>query len=738
MVGRLLGACALVALGCSPPPTLTPEPDAGGPELGAVAPPSPPLSPSPVKLTPCPPGWQELPAAGAPSICEPWPAADAGTCAVDQARFPGDPGCRLVGTACTTDEWASGLPGGVPTLFVRAGAPSGGNGSRSAPYGTISAAMAVAAPGSVVALSKGTFDGAVSLRTGVTLWGACVAQTFVTAPAAGGVAAVVQAAGLGGVVRNLRLGGPRIGVLANPSGNSLSLEDLVIDRAEGMGILAGNAASVSGHDVVVRDTQMRSGSGGRAIGAEYGGQVSLSRVVLENNRQSGVSASEPGSRIRLTDAAIRGTSSRGDGAMGYGASVLRQAELALTRAVLEQNQSAGILGGAGAKIELTDVVVRDTRSSANLDDSGHGLVIEEDASATLARCTFLRNRSAGVTARTRAKLKATHLMVLGTLPTPATGADGAGVSLEGGAEGVLDHAFLENNHSAGVSVDASRATLLDVEIRGTAASHPAAGEYGSGLQAINGAAVGLERVRIVGSELVGALLDGAGTVANGSDLQVLDSRCSSSDGTGGSGVAVQAGATLTLVRLALERNRSVALQVSDPGTQVTLEDAVLRDTASDAAGGRWGRGVHAQSGARLSVKRALLERNRDVGVFVAGATAALEDVRIVDTGKRACVAASTCENRGGSAAVVLGQAASLTMLRFVLARSAQCGLQLAEGGVADLVDGEVAENLIGASVMTEGFDLARISGQVVYRDNARKLDSASMPLPEANLPKPGR
>ena len=55
------------------------------------------------------------------------------------------------------------------------------------------------------------------------------------------------------------------------------------------------------------------------------------------------------------------------------------------------------------------------------------------------------------------------------------------------------------------------------------------------------------------------------------------------------------------------------------------------------------------------------------------------------------------------------------------------GVQLAEGGVADLSGGEVVGNPIGANVQTAGFDVSHIQSDAVYRDNDRNLDTMAMP-----------
>jgi hypothetical protein len=143
--------------------------------------PTPPALPV---LTPCPEGWVEVPRAGPDDVatCDPWPETGYEECgAVDEAHFPGEPGCVRIGTACSADDdWATGLPGDRPIRYVLAGAPAGGDGTRASPFGTIAEATSGAASGTVVAQSKGTLDEVVLLPSGVTLWRACGAETVVS------------------------------------------------------------------------------------------------------------------------------------------------------------------------------------------------------------------------------------------------------------------------------------------------------------------------------------------------------------------------------------------------------------------------------------------------------------------------------------------------------------------------------------------------------------------------------
>lgn len=725
MKHEVILASTLWLLGCPAP--VQPVIDAGTPSTISLNEPAPVLEPEPAVLLPCTPGWQEVAGTdGAPSYCEPWAAGTDVNCGVDQARFAGEPACRLVGTACTSDPFATGLPASS-VLFVDPAAAVGGSGTRAAPFKTIAAAMTAATSGTTIALSKGTFTEAVRMKAGVALVGACVAQTLLNGP--GGTGATVTTAGLGSTLKNLRVGGPGLGVMANLSGNSIQLSDLIVDGAVGVAILVGNRAVVTGHDVVVRHSALgASGTGGRAISAEYGGLVTFTRAVFEDNAENGINVAEPGSKVSITDGVIRGTRARADGAMGRAVSLRNQGQLDLTRVLIEQNHEAAVLAGTSSTLHLTDVLVRDTQSSIGLGDGGDGLVVEDSATATLNRVAFVRNRALGIAVRSRGQLTATHLLVLDTAVDAAGGIDGAGLDLRENAQITVENAFIGRSHSAALGASGCTVTLRNTELKSITRS--TADDASSGLQVKGGASVTVERVRVSQSERVGVLVDGASGLL-GSDLAIMNTQASSPSGSGGSGLVAQGGSVVDLTRVSLTGNRTAGLEVLD--ATVTLADLTISDITSDVPG-IFGRGVHLQN-SQVRLTRARISRTVDVGVMV-GLASHLQafDLRIEDVGKRACTVAGTCADLGGSSVVVLSAGSAFEATGFSLARSLQCGIQLAEDGVATLSQGEVVGHVIGACVMTPNFDVNQLSDRVEYRDNERKLDAQSVPLPTLTIP----
>jgi hypothetical protein len=181
---------------------------------------------------------------------------------------------------------------------------------------------------------------------------------------------------------------------------------------------------------------------------------------------------------------------------------------------------------------------------------------------------------------------------------------------------------------------------------------------------------------------------------------------------------------------------SFGVQVDTAPSSAFLTDLLVEDTDSDV-GGQYGRGLHVQGGGLAILTRAEFARARDVGVFVgSGSTVNADALRVEAVAKRSCVAARTCDDVGGSSLVVVGAGSKAEVTGFSLARSEQCGVELALDGVATLSSGEIVGHVIGACVESANFDLSRLQTAVEYRDNQQKLDSSSLPLPTLTLPVP--
>jgi hypothetical protein len=152
-------------------------------------------------------------------------------------------------------------------------------------------------------------------------------------------------------------------------------------------------------------------------------------------------------------------------------------------------------------------------------------------------------------------------------------------------------------------------------------------------------ASGVVRVR-------GSLIDGAtelglyviGATATLEDSVIRSTTASSSMLSRGIEVAYDAPSSLrgavTVRRSVIEQNRELGIFVA--GADALIERSVVRDTATTAAGG-FGRGMGIQpdqSGierANVTVNGALISKNHDVGIFVSSADAELTHVTVRDT-----------------------------------------------------------------------------------------------------------
>ena len=136
------------------------------------------------------------------------------------------------------------------------------------------------------------------------------------------------------------------------------------------------------------------------------------------------------------------------------------------------------------------------------------------------------------------------------------------------------------------------------------------------------------------------------------------------------------------------------------------------------------------SDASATATRILLEANRGAAVVAIdpGSDLLLLDAVVRDTGPLDC-AATTCSGQPLGLGLVSLSGAHVAAGRFVVTGCPDAGLQLAEGTM-DLRYGEVSGNGIGRNVQIPGYDLARLTTDVVFTDNAVEVDDGARPQPD--------
>jgi hypothetical protein len=624
-----------------------------------------------------------------------------------------------------------------------------------------------------VALSQGSFDEQVELPPGVTLRGACVAGTLLTSSQATNDYAVINISGAGAVVGNLRLSGPRPGLLL--VWGSARVEDVVVDQASLFGLGAHAAGTLTGRSVIVRRTQASpvDGQPGRGVYLEGTGVIDLEQAVVEENLEVGIHAIQGRPTLRLRDVVVRGT--RLFGEVGDGVDLSTGVTLEAAGLVLEGNAALGMLAiGRNIKARIEDAVIRGNGSDgaqisqgASVEmqrvrlenNSSTGVVVTGDGtSATIenARVSGNGERAASILDGAGATLKlallernqATALLVgnqLGTQQASLTLEDvtildhpGSGLLVQFGGGAELSRVIIERAQTAGIAIleAGSTAVLSDVVIRDTV-NRATDGDPGRGLEVRLQAHAEGSRLLLERNRDHGIFVESAGTSAAFSDLVIRDTETRQQDDQYGRGLEAEGGAEVTVERALFERNREVAVMAGGAGTHLSLTDVEVRDTRGAGGGiATGGDGLLLSSGARGVLTRALFVRNREVAiaVFEPGTELQATDLVIADTLVREC-AQDRCA--GFAAGIGLGAylGSHMDMRRFSVLRSAMCGVQLGGAeeeylaGAVDLHDGEVADNPIGANVQDPGFDLDRLSDNVIYRNNLRNADMSQLPVP---------
>jgi hypothetical protein len=645
--------------------------DAGPPRPIDVAPPAEPALPV---FTPCPEGWVEQDRDGV-RVCTPYPGGAPDACDDGLVHLPGDPGCRLLGTACPADGMPEGLPPGSTVWYVREGAA--GDGTVATPFGTVSEALAVAGDDDVLAIAPGTYDEALLIGRPLTLWGACPTGVLLTSSIPDGAvrAGVVTIESAGVIVRNLAIGrSARPGVWAAVAGAEVELVDVIVAEADRVGIEVERGAHLTARGLIVRDTKPgATRQFGRGLGAQSGSQVEVSEALFERNHELGAVALDAGTSLVVRDAVLRdGLARESNGRDGLGLGALRGASARLTRAWVSHNTSGGVSGiDEGSLVELEDVWVLDTQ------------------------------------------------------PAALDGLYGRGLNAELGATLVARRVIVTGSHEGGVFANNAPSTVrLEDAIVDRTRPRGSDGLLGRGLGVQLGGALELSRVLIADSleSAIGAI--GDGTALTMQDV-VIRRTGPGPDGVG-RGLSVENAASACAARVRIEESHGAGIMVQTRGASLELTDARIVGTLGiDGIAPARAIGVQWQGSARMT--RVSLERNSQFGVIVIheGSSLELDELTVEDTREHEC--GGGCVT-GGTALGAFGGAA-LRATHLAIRGADLCGAHLGAGSEIDLAEGDVSACLVGACIQSDGYDVTRLSNGVRYHDNGTNLDATALPVP---------
>jgi hypothetical protein len=688
-------------------------------------------------FTPCPDGWRGA-ASGDSTICEPYPEAGRESCAASEVHLPGEPTCRPVGAPCPSGDFDPALPDDGSVIYVLSGAAAGGDGSRASPFATLSEVpWSSIGAGETVALSRGTHDGTLALRAGARVLGACASETIVTGIDAPVPAVVtISSAGDPAVLENLTIGpAPNVGIRIS-DGRSVRLDGVVLDQVTDRAIFADDpGTTITLEDVRITNTRAAPDrTRGRAMMIQQGARLDGSHVEIDENREVAVAVVGDGATVTLTDAIVRDTRPQdSDRGFGRGVDVEIGGRFEATRVVIEHNLNLGVIvDGEGSTADLTDSIIRGTDSEAFSRGNGGGVNVRDGAAASCSRVLIDDNRSFGLFVE-GGDVTLADVIIRSTRVQERDLDGGRGINAQASGSVDGERVVLDSNHDVGIYADGEETTLTfeDLVVRETAVTE-ADQTGGRGLALELGAALTATRLLVEGNHEIGVFAMDPGTEVSLVDAAIRDTRPRESDSASGEGLVVQSGARFDATRLLVANSQNLGLVVSGPEAVVSLVDAVVRDTQPNAATGARGAGAFAQAGGLLELSRVRVESNRLSGISSIAGVVTGDEVEVRGVQPAAC-ADTTCPEMSAALGIV-ADSGSLELTRFVVADARTCGAALwASVAPVDMVlhDGEITGSDIGACVQVDAYDLSRLMDGVVYRDNVTNLDSITLPVPEA-------
>jgi len=256
------------------------------------------------------------------------------------------------------------------------------------------------------------------------------------------------------------------GVIAQ-SGPSLTLSRTVLYDNASAALMVASGATVMLSEVVLRATRStpRSGFGGRGLELHPGGTLTASRLLVEDNLDTGVAI---GGVATLSDVVIRGTrNSPMDEDYGTGLNIEAGAQAELDRVVVADNQVLGIyISDEGTMATLRDVIVRDMLPATDDSSGGRGINIQMGARFTGERILLERTRDVAFFVSSPGTVATvSDIAVLSTASREDDGTGGHGLHVQRMGQMSVARALVRSSHAIGaVAMDFAVSTLEDVWI----------------------------------------------------------------------------------------------------------------------------------------------------------------------------------------------------------------------------------------------------------------------------------
>ena len=526
---------------------------------------------------------------------------------------------------CGDGPWGSA--GSLAGLFVDPSASAAGaTGTKGAPFASIGAAMASAAPGARVILASGVYDEPLLItKDDLEVVGSCASAVHITgtyklASFGQNVGAYVHATGV--LIRNLTVDSAGIGLLVDED-SDLELDRVRVVDAVGTGVLVnGPGSALTASRLVVEGTHATpAGALGRGLEVSYAAVV-VSDSVIRDNVDVGALVGLPGTSLTLARTLVEGTAADATtGFFGRGLSIQGAAQVTLVDSAVVGNRDAAIgIFGPGSHVTVQRTVLADTLARLADQADGEGLRVGDSATASVQRSVILRNHTGGVVVEGfGASAQVVESLIAESAPRPSDQALGRGVIVAGGAEVTVQGCAILDNHEAGIDVSdpGTALTAQDNTIADTVTS-PAL-DVGFGVIVRSGATATLARNAIVRSLSAGVEVAQSGSSATLTDNLVAGTRPAPTSVLG-AGISVSQGASASATGNAVVDTEGVGVLLLSPGT---LLDATANLVAGSVSADpldeeELSGGVSVSTGAHATLAGNTIRDNQMFGVNVAG------------------------------------------------------------------------------------------------------------------------
>jgi hypothetical protein len=502
-------------------------------------------------------------------------------------------------------------------------------------FKTVGAAVAAAKAGEVVAIQAGTYAEGIVARTNVTVVGRCAAQVRLVGTGLD-VHGVLADRAKGAVVKGVTLVDHYEGARAM-DGGTLVLEDVVVESARGVGLIAWNpSSSLRAVRVVVRKVKPQTGQTVEvaSVNADEGGTVELVDSSVTESWAAGAVATNPNvsttpSVLEITRTVIRDTNLEEHTQAGAGLVVSGLSRGKLSESAILDSRRLGVT----TIFETSELTVSRSEIRRTLDDKGaevSAAVYAEGGTIALDDVSIHDAVQGGIFARNKGSVTAKNTVIHGTKPG-ADGAFGMAGWADSGAKLAFENSALVDNAYYGVAAlgSPSGMTLKSSLIRGTAAQKVADGGLGRGVNVEDGATADLDGVSIVANDGEGLFV--RGETAQGKRATIKGKRVLVADSQTdmfGTGLFIARGALVELDGAVFRSTRRVGIVVNETlgekGTpsEASLTHVIVRDTKPT---GRPTRntatltdlnGIGLASAGKVSVRSSAFVGNTQFGVLV--------------------------------------------------------------------------------------------------------------------------